>query len=194
VTIPTRQQIDASTLVRRLAAPPGGAGGIAVLDVRTPGEFEGGHIPGSVNIPVDQLDAHARRIAAADPELVLVCQSGGRATTAQQRLCAHGARRSSVLAGGIASWASAGGKTRTGRPRWTLERQVRLAAGSLVLSGIVASFAWPKARLLSGAIGGGLVFSALTNTCGMGAVLAKLPYNKGRKAHIDRAVAELLRP
>lgn len=176
-TIPTRQQIAASTLARRLAAPQGGAGRIAVLDVRPPGEFEGGHIPGSVNIPVDQLDAHTRRIAAADPELVLVCQSGGRAASAQQRLSTHGARRSSVLAGGIASWASAGGETSTGRPRWTLERQVRLTAGSLVLTGLVASFAWPKARLLSGAVGGGLLFSALTNTCGMGAALTKLPYN-----------------
>ena len=192
MTVPSAQQIDASTLAGRLSTPEAGAVAIAVLDVRTPGEFESGHIVGSVNIPVDQLDAHARRIAAADPELVLVCQSGGRATAAQRRLSAQGAHRSSVLTGGIASWASAGGELQTGQPRWTMERQVRLTAGSLVLAGIVASVAWPKARLLSGAIGGGLVFSALTNTCGMGSVLAKLPYNMGREADIDRAVTELL--
>jgi rhodanese-related sulfurtransferase len=190
-TTPTQHQIDASMLTGRLRAPMGGAVP-AVLDVRTPGEFESGHIPGAVNIPVDQLDGHAVRIAAADPELVLVCQSGGRATAAHQRLSSHGARRSTVLTGGMASWAAAGGETQSGRARWTLERQVRLAAGSLVLGGILGSFAWPAARVLSGVIGGGLVFSAVTNTCGMGAVLAKLPYNKSREADIDEAVTALL--
>ncbi len=162
-----------------------------ILDVRTPGEFQAGHIPGSVNLPVDQIGAHAVRIAAADPRLVVVCQSGGRAKTAQSRLTAAGATRSQVLNGGMAAWTEAGGSTEAGQGRWALERQVRLTAGSIVLAGILGSLVWPKARFLSGAIGGGLVFSALSNTCGMGAVLAKLPYNQAQQSDVERALTQL---
>jgi len=74
-----------------------------------------------------------------------------------------------------------------------MERQVRLVAGSIVLAGVAASFVWPRARLASGAVGGGLVFSALTNTCGMAALLARLPYNRGERADVERAVRRVER-
>lgn len=180
--------ITTEALTRRLSQP----GGVTILDVRTPGEFHGGHIPGAVNVPVDQLGGYTEKIAQVDPELILVCQSGGRADTAQRRLAGAGARRGQVLTGGMGAWNSAGGATEAGRGQWGLERQVRLTAGSIVLVSILSSLAWPSARYVAGGIGGGLVFSALTNTCGMGALLAKLPYNKGRKADIDRAVASVV--
>lgn len=182
------ETISAASLTKRLAGPST----VKILDVRTPGEFDGGHIPGAVNVPVDQLDAYAGRIATANPDLILVCQSGARATTAQRRLSEAGSRRGQVLAGGMAAWMSAGGTTEAGRGRWGLERQVRLVAGSVVLGGVLASLAWPKARFVAGGIGGGLLFSALTNTCGMGALLAKLPYNKGRNCDLERAVTQLV--
>jgi rhodanese-related sulfurtransferase len=166
--------------------------GIAVLDVRTPGEFETAHIPGSVNVPLDQLDRHAERLASADIQIAVVCQSGGRAEKAHQQLKGAGATRTAVLTGGMGAWAESGGPTEDGRPRWAMDRQVRLAAGSLVLAGILTSLRWPKARFLSGAIGGGLVFSAVSNTCGMAAVLAKLPYNRSSEEATDRAVSSLL--
>jgi rhodanese-related sulfurtransferase len=167
---------------------------LVVLDVRTPGEFRAGHIPEALNVPVDQLAPYADRIAAAEQPLVLVCQSGSRSQTARQRLVEAGAEESQVLAGGMGAWTEAGGVTTEAEPgRWGMERQVRLVAGAIVLAGIVGSFFWSKARLLSAAIGGGLVFSAVTDTCGMGALLAKLPYNRGGKADIDSVVARLER-
>jgi rhodanese-related sulfurtransferase len=181
--------ISADSLRQRLRQPSD----LVVLDVRTPGEFATGHIPGALNLPVDQLPAHATRVAAADRALVLVCQSGARADTAQRQLSQVGASGTQVLTGGMGAWTAAGGDATppSGAGRWSLERQVRLTAGSIVVSGILGSLVWPKARFLSGAIGAGLVFSAVTNTCGMGAVLAKLPYNRGADADIDAALAQL---
>jgi len=84
-----------------------------------------------------------------------------------------------VLDGGIPAYDAAGGDIIRGRRTWSLERQVRLAAGSLVLTGMLAGrYLSPAARLLSGAVGTGLTFSALTNTCAMGAALARLPINR----------------
>jgi rhodanese-related sulfurtransferase len=185
--------ISVAALAERLSAAPGPAD-LVVLDVRTPGEFTEGHIPDAVNLPVDQLAAHAARIAAPDRDLVLVCQSGIRAGTARGHLRAAGAGRPLVLDGGMAAWAAAGHATRSeeaGRERWSLERQVRLTAGSIVLTGILTSLRWPKARFVSGAIGAGLVFSAVSNTCGMGAVLSRLPYNRAPQADLDLALSRL---
>jgi len=72
-----------------------------------------------------------------------------------------------------------------------MERQVRLAAGSLVLAGILASLRWPGARLLPGAVGAGLTFAALSNTCAMSRVLLKLPYNQTGNADGEQTVAAL---
>ncbi|MEU9247733.1 DUF2892 domain-containing protein, partial [Streptomyces sp. NPDC048385] len=75
---------------------------------------------------------------------------------------------------------------------WSMDRQVRLTAGSLVLLGVaLGEFAHPAFRLLSAGIAGGLVFSAVTNTCGMAAMLGKLPYNRPRKADLDATLARL---
>ena len=101
--------------------------------------------------------------------MVLVCQSGVRATQAQQRLAGVGLQGLSgnlhVLDGGVPSYAAAGGEVVRGQGRWAMDRQVRLVAGSVVLVSTVASLAVPKARVLVGAIGAGLTYSALSNTC-----------------------------
>lgn len=173
-----------TALRERLGSPE-----VVVLDVRTPGEFQSGHIPGALNVPVDQLAAHAPRFpATSDRELVLVCQSGGRARAAQQHLQGAG----TVLTGGMAAWTAAGEQaTEAEGDRWSMERQVRLTAGSIVLTGILGSLIWPKARFLSGAIGAGLVFSAVSNTCGMAAVLGKLPYNRASEANVETVLSQL---
>jgi hypothetical protein len=73
-----------------------------------------------------------------------------------------------------------------------MERQVRLAAGTLVLLGLVLGLlVHPAFQLLSAGVAGGLVFSALTDTCGMAVVLAKLPHNRPRAADLDAALAAL---
>ncbi|WP_425575377.1 YgaP family membrane protein [Streptomyces lavendulocolor] len=77
------------------------------------------------------------------------------------------------------------------RAAWTMERQVRLAAGSLVLAGIALGRRLPEARLLSAGVAGGLVFSALTDTCGMARLLAKLPHNRPKAGDLDITLAAL---
>ncbi|SDG74397.1 Rhodanese-related sulfurtransferase [Sinosporangium album] len=171
--------VDVATARTLLAgqAPP------AVLDVRTPGEYATGHIPGSVNVPLDQTEGHARRVAdALSGPVLIVCQAGARAARAHAALAAEGLAGASVLDGGLNAWSAAGGSTVPApgaKPRWALERQVRLVAGGLVAGSIAASVRWPRARFAAGAIGAGLVFAAVTNTCAMGAALSKLPYNRG---------------
>lgn len=171
-------------------------GDVRVLDVRTPAEFEGIHIAGSYNVPLDTLGEHAPEIRRhVEETVVVVCRSGARAGQAEQRLNAAGMTNVKVLEGGIVAWerAVAGQRARLNRgtARWDLERQVRLVAGSIVLLGIVVSIWFPPARFLSGAIGLGLTVAALTNTCAMGMVLAKLPYNRGATCNVESVVAQL---
>ncbi|MEC4019468.1 rhodanese-like domain-containing protein [Streptomyces sp. H27-D2] len=155
---------------------------LTVIDVRTPGEYLSGHIPGGVNIPLDRLAQAlpALRSAAGRGDLAVVCASGGRSRSAAEQLADVGIPAASLL-GGTSAWAERGhplDRPAGARALWPMERQVRLAAGSLVVLGFVLGRSAPKARLLSAAIGGGLVFSALSDTCGMAAVLSKLPHNR----------------
>ncbi len=166
---------------------------IRILDVRTGGEFETMHIPGSYNVPLDTLAEHARDLADVSHPIVLVCQSGGRATAAHAKLADHGKSDAlHILEGGIAAWEQSGGDVVRGTSdRWALERQVRLVAGSIVLAGIAASVVFPPAKWVAGAIGAGLSFSAATNTCAMGEVLAKLPYNQTDQCDIAGVLDDL---
>jgi rhodanese-related sulfurtransferase len=167
-----------------------------LLDVRTPGEFEGSHINGAINVPLGTVEAQAERIVSATEgrQLVIICQSGGRARQAYARLAKAGVSGAAILDGGMNAWVSAGEQVdRAERTRWALERQVRLVAGSLVLVFVIASIWIPAARYLAGAIGAGLVIAAVTNTCMMGTLLAKLPYNRGSKTESDGAVDRISR-
>lgn len=164
-----------------------------VLDVRSPGEFETSHIDGAVNIPVDRLDPHLREIVAAGGgTMVLVCQSGGRAEQAAGKLTSEGHLDLVLLEGGMNAWQAAGAPVRRGEvERWALERQVRLVAGSIVLLAVVASIWVPGLKWVGAAVGFGLVFAALSNTCMMGMLLSKLPYNRGAGCDIDQALSRL---
>jgi rhodanese-related sulfurtransferase len=178
--------VDATTVRSWLEQPDR----VTVLDVRSPAEFETTRIPGSINVPLTLVEKHAGQLAERlHRQVVLVCQSGVRASQAQQRLAGAGAEHLHVLDGGVAAFRSAGGEVVEGRTRWTLERQVRLVAGSLVLGSLIISLRAPKAGLLASSIGAGLTVSALTDTCTMGRVLSALPYNRGPK---NRSAEEVL--
>ncbi len=186
MTTATPDRVDATTVRSWLDQPDK----VTVLDVRSPAEFETSRVPGSINVPLHLVEKHAGQLAERlDRQVVLVCQSGVRATQAQQRLAGAGAEHLHVLDGGVAAYRSAGGEVVEGRARWSLERQVRLAAGSLVLTSLVASLRSPKAALLAAGVGTGLTVSALTDTCTMGRVLSALPYNRGPR---DRSPQDVL--
>ncbi|MFF7389403.1 rhodanese-like domain-containing protein [Streptomyces scabiei] len=163
-----------------------------LLDVRTPGEFRTAHIPGSYNVPLDTLREHrAELLRHLDEDVVLICRSGARAARAEEALAEAGLPNLRVLDGGVTAWEAAGGPLTRGPDRWDLERQVRLVAGLLVLLTGVAGVFLPGLHLIGTAIGAGLTVAALTNTCALGMLLAKLPYNRGPRTDIDAVVAAL---
>ncbi len=153
---------------------------LMVIDVRGGAEFDSMHIKGSYHVPLPLLSEHAEEFAAKmGTRVVLVCQSGNRAEQARKHLDAVGLGSASVLTGGVPAYAAAGGNVVKGKNTWALERQVRMTAGSLVLASIVGSkLLSPKLGLLAGGIGAGLTFSAATNSCAMGQMLSKMPWNR----------------
>lgn len=153
---------------------------VVVLDVRSAAEFETMHIRGSYNVPLPLLAEHTEEFATKlGTKVVLVCQSGVRATEAKANLAGAGFGDAHVLSGGVPAYQQAGGETVEGVQRWALERQVRMAAGSLVIAGLAGGkFLSPQLRTVAGVIGAGLTFSAATNTCAMGKALSKMPWNK----------------
>ena len=164
-----------------------------VLDVRTPGEFETAHIAGSYNVPLDLLREHRDEIVKhLDQDVVLVCRSGQRAAQAEETLRNAGLPNVHILDGGITAWEAKGFAVNRGAQRWDLERQVRLVAGSIVLTSILGSIAAPKLKWLAAGVGGGLTFAALSNTCAMGMLLAKLPYNRGTSCDAQTVVSQLV--
>lgn len=187
-TLSRSSSISSAELRDMLAADPN----LCLLDVRTGGEYESMHIPGSFNVPLEVVRDSAVKFAGIDQPIVLVCQTGNRATQAHGSLSSFGKENLHVLDGGVVAWEATGGDVARGTTeRWAMDRQVRLAAGSLVLSGLAASVKIPAAKWFAGAIGGGLTFSALSNTCAMGDMLAKLPYNRTETDDVDDILAQL---
>jgi rhodanese-related sulfurtransferase len=175
-----RESAASSIAPEELARQLGAADGVRVLDVRTPAEFESAHIEGSYHLPLDLLPAYAGALSEGGAPLVLVCSAGTRAREADRVLRAAGRQGTHVLAGGLTAWERADLPVVRGRERWAMERQVRGVAGSIVLAGALGGlFVWRPLTAVAAAIGGGLVFSALTNTCGLAKVLGRLPYNQG---------------
>ncbi|WAX77500.1 rhodanese-like domain-containing protein [Streptomyces sp. KMM 9044] len=170
---------------------------LTVIDVRTPGEYAGGHLPGALNVPLGHIQRALPDIrhAADRGDVLIVCASGARSENAGRILAENGVS-AATLAGGTGAWAADGHELHRpeGAPRatWGMERQVRLTAGAIVLLGLLLGLVvHPAFQLLSAGIAGGLVFSALTDTCGMAAMLARLPHNRPRATDLDETLAAL---
>lgn len=193
VTTPPSARLDVTALRAALAAEPD----TLLVDIRSPDEFRAAGIDGAVNIPLDRLDAHLRRIVHdAGGRMVLVCQSGARAARAAERLGRAGLTDVVVLEGGMNAWVAANAPVcRFPGAAWSLERQVRLVAGGIVASSVLASVRAPRLRFVAGAVGLGLVTAAVIDTCGLARLLARLPWNRSNTididAEIDAAVARL---
>lgn len=166
---------------------------IRLLDVRTPGEFEAEHIAGAYNVPLDTLAEHGPEIrAGVAAPVVLVCRSGQRARRAEEALATAGMENLYVLEGGMTAWTAAGRPVRRGVPRMSLERQVRIVAGALAATGgLLALFVSPMFAILPAFVGSGLVFAGVTDTCTMGMLLARLPYNRPASCDVPAMVRAL---
>lgn len=163
--------------------------GVHLIDVRSGSEFATGHIPGAVNIPMDQIEARLDDLPA-NGRLVLVCQAGKRARITANLLEPCG-RDVVVLEGGTDAWTQAGFPVVSNvKMRWSLERQVRLGAGVLVLSGVALALTIDSRWIyLSGFVGLGLTFAGLTDLCPMAIVLGKMPWNT--QTHCKTTTSEL---
>jgi rhodanese-related sulfurtransferase len=155
---------------------------VALLDVRTPSEYRATHLPGAVLEPLHSLNpARLSRHFSPEGPLYVVCQSGTRARHAINRLARAGVGRCVLVEGGTAGWVEAGLPVeRQGGTSISLERQVRIVAGALVLVGTLLGIF--SNRLFLGLplfVGAGLLFAGITDTCGMGMLLARMPWNRG---------------
>jgi rhodanese-related sulfurtransferase len=149
-----------------------------LLDVREFPEFAGGHLEGARLLPLNDLERGAGKLPK-DREIVCICRSGRRSAEAAATLGQLGFAKVSQLAGGVTAWTEAGlPLEREARAPWALERQVRLVAGLLVLLGLGLSRVWPVAIALAWFVPLGLVFAAVTDSCAMGMLIAKLPWNR----------------
>lgn len=181
--------LSPADLVRLLSNRPD----TRLLDVRTPAEFETVHIPGAYNVPLDTLGEHGAEIrSAVSAPVVLVCRSGQRAGKAEEALRTAGMSNLFVLGGGTSAWIAAGLNVNRGVQRMSLERQVRIAAGALTATGaFLALFVNPLFAALPAFVGSGLVFAGVSDTCAMGMLLAKLPYNRPASCDVSAMVRAL---
>jgi len=150
-----------------------------LLDVRTPAEFTEMHIDGAVLHPITELQPDRVRSQLGEGRrCIVICRSGGRARKAAELLASSGIQNISILEGGMLAWQSQGLPMVEGTKTISLERQVRICAGALVfigsLLGYLVSPAWIAVPAF---IGAGLVFAGVTDTCGMGMILARMPWN-----------------
>ena len=156
---------------------------LSVIDVRTPLEYSEVHVAQAQLIPLDTLAPKAlvegSKVPHDEPFYIL-CKSGGRATKAAEQFEKAGYQNAVVVAGGTEAWVNAGLPVkRSGKKVISLERQVRIGAGALVLTGVLLGFFVNPAFFgLSGFIGAGLIFAGISDWCGMGLLIAKAPWNQ----------------
>ncbi|MEM9368184.1 MAG: rhodanese-like domain-containing protein [Planctomycetota bacterium] len=171
------QTIDVQTLAQRQTESA-----LNFIDVRTPAEYRESHALGSRCIPLDRL--HPTEVAAArdergDKPFYFICKSGSRSSMAAKKFIDAGIPNVVSVEGGTLAWEAAGLPVARGKKTISLERQVRIAAGGLVLIGAVLGVLLnPWFIGLSAFVGAGLVFAGITDTCGMGMVLARMPWNQ----------------
>ncbi len=175
----TLDSISPVELQKRLMAEEN----VAVIDVRTPVEFDEVHAVAAVNVPLDRVSAETLAAAGCvecGRPVYLLCRSGQRATKAAETLPTCGYAQPVVVAGGTQAWIEAGLPVTRGVSKViSLERQVRIAAGAFVFTGaLLAWFVHPNFMWLSGFVGAGLVFAGVTDFCGMGLLIAKMPWNR----------------
>ena len=160
---------------------------LELIDVRTPVEFREIHVEFARNVPLDQLDAQAlmkSRNGSANDTLYVVCRSGSRGRQACEKFLKAGFANVVNVEGGTVACADAGLPVTRGQKAISLERQVRIAAGLFVLIGsALAWFVHPAFVGFSAFVGAGLVFAGITDTCGMGMILARMPWNRGSQSN-----------
>jgi rhodanese-related sulfurtransferase len=152
---------------------------IQLIDVREYPEFNTEKIAGALLAPLS-IFSESQKSINREKHTYLICKSGSRASEYAAKLISEGYSQISIIEGGMSAWINAGYDIIKGSSKiWSLERQVRVAAGSLVVLGVILSILLhSNFVVLSAFVGAGLIFAGVTDTCGMGLLLAKMPWNK----------------
>ena len=157
---------------------------VELIDVRTPVEFREVHVDFAKNVPLDRLDPEQimqARSCSPDTPVYVVCRSGSRGEKACERFHRAGYTNVFNVEGGTLACEGTELTLNRGKKVISLERQVRIAAGSFVLAGTMLGWlVHPSFFGLSAFVGAGLVFAGITDTCGMGMLLARMPWNQCR--------------
>ena len=157
---------------------------LELIDVRTPAEFGELHVEIARNVPLDRLNPRelieGRNGNSAKP-LYFICKSGKRSEMACQKLLAIGCDNVISVEGGTVACEKAGFQVVKGRKAMSLERQVRIVAGALIVLGVVLGWQIHAGFYgLSAFVGAGLMFAGITDTCAMGMLMARMPWNQAK--------------
>ncbi len=154
-------------------------GEIHLVDVREEMEFAGGRVSGANLLPLGELEERHQELDHSKP-IYVMCRTGRRSTEAQKKLRAMGFTNVVNVVGGIEAWKGENLPVeRDEHAPWSIERQVRFTAGLLVFIGVVLSLlVRPYFIVIPGFVGFGLAFTATIDWCGMGMLIAKMPWNK----------------
>ena len=167
---------------------------IELIDVRTPIEFQEVNSVHAHNVPLDSLDPNvlmSNRNGSTGKPLYVICMSGKRGEKACEALVKAGYSDVVNVEGGTRAWVAAGLPVNRGRKVMSLERQVRIAAGFLAfLGGTLALTVHPYWAGLSAFVGAGLMFAGITDTCAMGLLIAKMPWNRVKASTCEKAEAD----
>jgi rhodanese-related sulfurtransferase len=155
---------------------------VELIDVRTPLEYRALHVAYARNIPLDQLDPQAivlSRSGAADEPLYVICHSGNRGQKACEKLRAAGLVNVVNVEGGTLAWTESGLPVIRGKKAISLDRQVRITIGLLVVAGVILGWLLdPIWTGLSAFMGAGLIYAGVFDSCPLGMLMARMPWNR----------------
>jgi len=156
-----------------------------VLDVRSIAEYRAGHIPGAQVIPIDTLSADALAVAFKQPSLgreetlYISCHTGPRALQAAEQLQQAGINNVTLIEGGTQHWEKLGLPVERCGRALSLERQVQIVIGSLLVLKVFLGFSVHELFFaLTALIGMGLIVAGTTRWCGMARLIAHMPWNR----------------
>jgi rhodanese-related sulfurtransferase len=159
-----------------------------IIDIRTHAEIDSESINNCIALPLQELSGAglSKALDSSETEkqsVYLLCQSGRRADMAVSKLSDFKGPELVIIEGGLNALKEAGITIIKGSKNViSLERQVRIAAGALVLTSVITGLLiHPGLYGIAAFVGAGLMYAGISDNCGMALVLAQMPWNK-RKA------------
>lgn len=181
------KDINILTLSPQEAYAKHNAGELVIVDVRTGVEYAQVHAQNVIHLPLDSFDAASVIQQHPGKTIACICKSGKRGGQAAQLLAQAGYDRVANVNGGTEAWEAAGLPVEKNSRVMSLERQVRIAAGFLVFTGtLLGYFVHRGFFIIPGFVGAGLTVAGITDFCGMGLLIAKMPWNRNLTTNNSR--------